>query len=83
MINLLLNVSRANLFAIYLFVAWLLWCFFVVIVLFCFFFFKSNLKKNVDSFLLHFINFFLLNSALFTETSIIIALILKIYERCL
>ena len=60
MINLLLNVSRANLFAICLFVAWLLWCFFVVVVLFCFFFFKSNLKKNVDSFLLHFINFFCL-----------------------
>ena len=60
MINLLLNVSRANLFAIYLFVAWLLWCFFVVVVvLFCFVF-KSNLKKNVDSSLLHFINFFCL-----------------------
>ena len=38
MINLLLNVSRANLFAIYLFVAWLLWCFFVVVVVLFFFF---------------------------------------------
>ena len=46
MINLLLNVSRANLFAIYLFVAWLLWCFFVVVVLFCFFFLIKFKEKR-------------------------------------
>ena len=47
MINLLLNVSRANLFAICLFVAWLLWCFFVVVVLFCFvFLIKFKVKRR-------------------------------------
>ena len=46
MINLLLNVSRANLFAICLIVAWLLWCFFVFVVLFCFVFLIKFKEKR-------------------------------------
>ena len=46
MINLLLNVSSANLFAICLIVAWLLWCFFVVVVLFWFFLIKFKEKRR-------------------------------------
>ena len=46
MINLLLNVSRANLFAIYLFVAWLLWCFFVVVVVVLFVFLIKFKQKR-------------------------------------
>ena len=62
MINLLLNVSRANLFAICLIVAWLLWCFFVVVVLFCFvFLIKFKEKRRFLSSAFYY--FFLLNSA--------------------